>query len=83
VKARSYEPREGEKRTVMEIDVQEVGPSMKYASAKVTKTSRSGGGDSGGFGGGQQGGGSWGGQQSSSAGSDPWASSSTSGPAPF
>jgi single-strand DNA-binding protein len=44
LKARSYETREGEKRTVFEIDVDEVGPSMKYATAKVTKTSRSGGG---------------------------------------
>jgi single-strand DNA-binding protein len=43
LKARSYETREGEKRTVFEIDVDEVGPSMKYATAKVTKTSRSGG----------------------------------------
>jgi single-strand DNA-binding protein len=77
LKARSYETREGEKRTVFEIDVDEVGPSMKYATAKVTKTSRSGGGQgfqSGGgddpwasnqgsqSGGGQQGGG-WGGNQ--------------------
>jgi single-strand DNA-binding protein len=43
LKARSYETREGEKRTVFEIDVDEVGPSRKYATAKVTKTSRSGG----------------------------------------
>jgi single-strand DNA-binding protein len=65
LKARSYETREGEKRTVFEIDVQEVGPSVKYASAKVTKTSRSGGGQ--GFGGG------------GSGGDDPWASSGGSG----
>jgi single-strand DNA-binding protein len=62
LKARSYETREGEKRTVFEIDVDEVGPSMKYATAKVTKTSRSGGQ---GFGSGS--GGSGGG------GDDPWA----------
>ncbi len=55
LKQRSYETREGEKRTVFEIDVEEVGPSLKYATAKVTRTQRSGGG--GGFsGGGQQGG---------------------------
>jgi single-strand DNA-binding protein len=60
LKARSYETREGEKRTVFEIDVDEVGPSMKYATAKVTKTSRSGGGQGFGSGGG---------------GDDPWASS--------
>jgi single-strand DNA-binding protein len=78
LKARSYETREGEKRTVFEIDVEEVGPSLKYATAKVTKTTRSGGqGGGGGFsgggddpwasqGGGNQGGGSggsWGGNQ--------------------
>jgi single-strand DNA-binding protein len=78
LKARSYETREGEKRTVFEIDVDEVGPSLKMATAKVTKTTRSGGGQGGGFsgggddpwasggqGGGQQAGtgGSWGGQQ--------------------
>jgi single-strand DNA-binding protein len=80
LKARSYETREGEKRTVFEIDVDEVGPSLKYATAKVTKTTRSGGGQGGGFGGGddpwssggsqggQQGGGSWGGQQGGSFG---------------
>jgi single-strand DNA-binding protein len=59
LKARSYETREGEKRTVMELDVEEVGPSLKYATAKVTKANRSsGGGGGGGF----------------SGGDDPWAS---------
>src|SRR3954465_9365658 len=79
LKARSYETREGEKRTVFEIDVDEVGPSMKYATAKVTKTSRSGGGQGYGSGGGgddpwasnqgsgQGGQGGWGGQQGSGA----------------
>jgi single-strand DNA-binding protein len=66
LKSRSYETKEGEKRTVVEMEVDEVGPSLRYASAKVTKTQRGSGG-SGGFGGGQQGGGS-GGQQE-----DPWA----------
>jgi single-strand DNA-binding protein len=56
---RSYETREGEKRTVFEVEVDDVGPSMRNASAKVTKSNRSGGG-SGGFGGG--GGGFSGGQ---------------------
>lgn len=41
---RSYETREGEKRTVVELQVDEVGPSMRYASAKVTRAQRSGGG---------------------------------------
>ncbi len=58
---RSYDTREGEKRTVMEIQVDEVGPSLSRATAKVTRSQRSGGGG-GGFGGGNQGGG-FGGQQ--------------------
>ncbi|MGL4745730.1 MAG: single-stranded DNA-binding protein [Dermatophilaceae bacterium] len=74
LKSRSYETKEGEKRTVVELDVDEVGPSLRYASAKVTKADRGSGG--GGFGGGQQqdpwatgsapqggGSGGWGGQQ--------------------
>ncbi len=65
LKARSYETREGEKRTVFEIDVDEVGPSLKYATAKVTKVSRSGGG--GGYNAPSSGGGASGG------GDDPWA----------
>ncbi|MGO4958104.1 single-stranded DNA-binding protein [Luteococcus sp. Sow4_B9] len=55
LKSRSYETREGEKRTVFEVEVEEVGPSLKYATAKVTRTS---GGNSGGnWQGGNQGGG--------------------------
>ncbi|WP_102510778.1 single-stranded DNA-binding protein [Sanguibacter massiliensis] len=71
---RSYETREGEKRTVVELQVDEIGPSLRYASAKVTRAQRSGGGGGGGFGGAPQGGGGGGYQQQS----DPWA---TSGPA--
>ena len=48
LKQRSYETREGEKRTVVELDVEEVGPSLKYATAKVARVQRSGGG--GGYG---------------------------------
>ncbi|HJU96620.1 MAG TPA: single-stranded DNA-binding protein [Jiangellaceae bacterium] len=59
LKQRSYETREGEKRTVFELDVDEIGPSLRYATAKVTKTQRSGGG----FGGGAP----------ASGGADPWA----------
>src|SRR6266567_1129072 len=44
LRQRSYETREGEKRTVVELDVEEVGPSLKYATAKVAKASRSAGG---------------------------------------
>src|SRR5215467_1632413 len=67
LKSRSYDDREGNKRTVFEIDVDEVGPSLRSATAKVTRAMRSGpGGDGGGFGGGNQnqGGGYGGGQQS-------------------
>ncbi len=64
LKQRSYETREGEKRTVVELEVEEVGPSLKYATAKVARVQRSGGG--GGYSGG--GGGNTGGD-------DPWASS--------
>jgi single-strand DNA-binding protein len=62
---RSYETREGEKRTVFEVEVDDVGPSMRNASAKVTKSNRSGGGGGGfgGGGGGGAGGGSGGGGQ--------------------
>ena len=67
LKSRSYETKEGEKRTVIELEVDEVGPSLRYASAKVTKAER--GGSGGGFGGG-------GGQQA-----DPWATGG-SAPAP-
>ena len=77
LKARSYETREGEKRTVFEVDVDEVGPALRYATAKVTRTdSRPAGGGGRGAGWGQQG------QQSppqgrGMAGSqvDPWANS--------
>ena len=73
LKSRQYETREGEKRTVFEIDVEEVGPSLRSASAKVTKTTRQGGG--GGYSGGAGGGGGYsgGGGQSAPA-DDPWAS---------
>ena len=54
LKSRSYETKEGERRTVMELEVDEIGPSLRYASAKVTRSSR--GGNGGGFGGGFGGG---------------------------
>ncbi len=60
LKQRSYETREGEKRTVYELDVDEIGPSLRYATAKVVRAARGGGGGGGGFddGGGYSGGGS-------------------------
>ncbi|MET9076952.1 single-stranded DNA-binding protein [Streptomyces sp. NPDC004232] len=87
LKQRSYEDRDGVKRTVYELDVEEVGPSLRNATAKVTKTSGGGGrGGQGGYGGGggQQGGG-WGGgpgggQQGGGApADDPWASGAPAG----
>lgn len=57
LRQRSYETREGEKRTVYEVEVDEVGPSLKYATAKVTRTNRESGGGGGFQGGGGQGGG--------------------------
>src|ERR1700755_2835271 len=64
LRQRSYETREGEKRTVYELEVDEIGPSLRYATAKVQKMSRSGGGG-GGFGasGGGGGGGGGGGRR--------------------
>lgn len=61
LKQRSYQTREGENRSVFEIDVDEVGPSLRYASAAVNRNPREGG--NGNYGGGQQGGGNYGGQQ--------------------
>jgi single-strand DNA-binding protein len=98
LKQRSFETREGEKRTVFELDVDEVGPSLRNATAKVTKTTRSGGG--GGYGGGQGGqggndpwasqpaggsggGGGYGGGQGGQGGNDPWASQGGSDEPPF
>lgn len=79
LKSRSYETKEGEKRTVTELEVDEIGPSLRWANAKVTRTQRNGGGNRGGNQrggnqqqGGQQGGGfggGFGGQQQE----DPWA----------
>jgi single-strand DNA-binding protein len=48
LRMRSYETREGEKRTALDVDVQEVGPSLRYATAKVQKMQRSSGNRSGG-----------------------------------
>jgi single-strand DNA-binding protein len=87
LKQRNYETKEGEKRTVYEVEVDDVGPSLRNASAKVNRANRSGG--EGGFGGanrsGSGGGGSYssGGQGSSGGGSsrneDPWASDAGAG----
>ena len=81
LKQRSYETREGEKRTVVELEVDEIGPSLRYATAKVNKASRSGGGG-GGFGSGSGGGGGGGGAAAAAPQQpkdDPWGSAPASG----
>jgi single-strand DNA-binding protein len=91
LRQRSYETKEGEKRTVYEVEVDEVGPSLRNASAKVSKIARSGSGD-GGYGGGQRGSGgsdrrpgggqgnAGGGQGNAGGGeADPWASDGAAG----
>ena len=84
LKQRSFETKEGEKRTVVELDVDEVGPTLKRASAKVTKAQRSGGGGGQSYGGGGNAGGGnggGGGAAQSGGGSDPWASAPAGGAA--
>lgn len=87
LKQRSFETREGEKRTVVELEADEVGVSLRSATAKVSKSSRSstgGGGGANGGPGGNSGGGSFsgssggGGGASSGPSDDPWSSSSSS-----
>ena len=87
LRQRSYETKEGEKRTVYEVEVDDVGPSLRNASAKVTKAQRSGGGfgGGGGQGGGSQGGQGYGGGSGGSgsgggrAEADPWATADPGG----
>ena len=73
LKQRSYETREGEKRTVMELEVDDVGPALRYATAKVNRVQRQGGG----FGEGGSGAGA--GSFSSAPTDDPWASGAAGG----
>jgi single-strand DNA-binding protein len=75
LKQRSFETREGEKRTVVEMDIDEIGPSLRYATAKVNKTQR---GSSGGGGFGSSGGGS-----APAAADDPWSTAPPAGSGGF
>lgn len=88
LKARSFETKEGQQRTNWELDVDEIGPSIRWATAQVNRTPRSGGG--GGFGGGGQGapGGNWGGAPAGGGGgwgqpaapsNDPWGGGGSAG----
>jgi single-strand DNA-binding protein len=79
LKQRSFETREGEKRTVVELEVDEIGPSLKYATAKVNKASRGGGGGGGGGFGSGGGGGGGGSRPSEPPKDDPWGSAPASG----
>jgi single-strand DNA-binding protein len=87
LKQRSFETKEGEKRTVVELEVDEIGPSLRYATAKVNKVSRGGGGGGdfgggGGGGGGFNGGGGGGGNRGGGGGApadDPWGSAPPAG----
>jgi single-strand DNA-binding protein len=89
LKSRSYETREGEKRTVFEVDVDEIGPALRYATAKVARTTSSGqggggagrpsGGGYGSGGGANAGSGAGGGGNAGGGGEDPWATGGTSG----
>lgn len=73
LKQRSYETREGEKRTVMELEVEDVGPALRYATAKVNRVQRQGGGY------GEGGSGASGGSFGSAPTDDPWASGAAGG----
>ncbi len=91
LRSRTYDTKEGEKRTVVELEVDEVGPSLRYATTKVSKTSRGGGGGGGfgggggngggggGFGGGNAGGGGGGYGSSQGRSEDPWATGPSGG----
>ena len=71
LKQRTFETREGEKRTVIEMDVDEIGPSLRYATAKINRGQRGSGG--GGFGGGGGGG------AATEPPDDPWGSAAPAG----
>ncbi|MEB3034359.1 single-stranded DNA-binding protein [[Mycobacterium] nativiensis] len=80
LRQRSFETREGEKRTVYEVEVDEVGPSLRYATAKINKVSRGGGGGGFGGGGGATASGAPAGMSSGGApAEDPWGSAPASG----
>ena len=71
LKSRSYETKEGEKRTVIELEVDEIGPSLKYANAKVNRTQRK-----------DNGGGNWGGNKATAA-ADTWGTGTAETEPPF
>lgn len=70
LKQRSYETKEGEKRTSIELEIDEIGPSLRYATAQVTRSSGGGGAS---IGGGNRGG---------AVADEPWGTPANSGGAP-
>jgi single-strand DNA-binding protein len=84
LKQRSYETREGEKRTAIELEIDEIGPSLRYATAQVTRSSGGGGAGGprgqvgGGAGGGGNAGGGGGSRPAQQQSSDPWSAPGTS-----
>ncbi|WP_432505222.1 single-stranded DNA-binding protein [Kineococcus arenarius] len=79
LQSRTFDTKEGEKRTVIEMQVDEIGPSLRYATAKVTRASRGGGGGGGFGGGGNSGGGFGGGGNPGGGGGGGWGASSGGG----
>lgn len=77
LKQRSFDTKEGEKRTVIELEVDEIGPSLRYATAKLTRAASRGGNTGGG-----SGGGAGRGRPAQNGGDDPWASAPAGG-APY
>ena len=73
LKQRSFETKEGEKRTVIELEVDEIGPSLRYATAKINRAQRSDGGGGGGYGN------SGGSRPASTPNDDPWGSAPPAG----
>ena len=82
LRSRSYETREGERRTVFEVDVDEIGPALRYATAKVSRNASGGGQGAGRSFGAQGGGGQGGGSQGGGFGDDPWATGGAAGNRP-
>ncbi|MFB2584995.1 single-stranded DNA-binding protein [Herbiconiux liukaitaii] len=79
LRQRSYETKEGEKRTSIELEVDEIGPSLRYSTAQVTRaTSGGAGGGGGSFGGGGNGGAVNGGNRGGQSSDEPWAASAPS-----
>ncbi|MCE4025996.1 single-stranded DNA-binding protein [Microbacterium sp. Au-Mic1] len=83
LRQRSYQDKEGQNRTAIELEVDEIGPSLRYATAQVTRAASNGGGNGGGFSGGNSGGGfsggnSGGGRPQQQSSNEPWSTPGSS-----